>query len=122
MPVLSIDELKALVETAQSPCVSIYMPAQKAGPEVRQNPIRFKNLIREAENRLEAMGMEGGEAAEFLKSAHELDTVEFWENQDRGLVILLSPGEFRLLSTSLRISRISCCQRSLPPQAATASN
>ena len=95
MLVLSIDELKALVETAQSPCVSIYMPAQKAGPEVRQNPIRFKNLIREAENRLEAMGMEGGEAAEFLKSAHELDTVEFWENQDRGLVILLSSGEFR---------------------------
>ncbi len=95
MPVLSVDELKALVETAQSPCVSIYMPAQKAGPEVRQNPIRFKNLIREAENRLEAMGMEGGEAAEFLKPAHELDTVEFWENQDRGLVILLSPGEFR---------------------------
>lgn len=95
MPVLSIDELKTLVETAQSPCVSIYMPAQKAGPEVRQNPIRFKNLIREAEHRLEAMGMERDEAGEFLKSAHELDTVEFWENQDRGLVILLSPKEFR---------------------------
>ena len=95
MPLLSIDELKTLVENPKSPCISIYMPTQKAGPEVRQNPIRFKNLIREAEERLDAIGIRHTEAVDLLKSAHELDTVEFWENQDQGLVIFISPDVFR---------------------------
>jgi len=64
------------------------MPVQKAGPDVRQNPIRFKNLIREAEERLDAMEIRHTEAVDFLKPAHELDTAEFWENQDHGLAIL----------------------------------
>lgn len=94
MPLLSIEELKNLVEKPQSPCVSIYIPMQKAGPEVRQNPIRFKNLIREAQGRLDAMGIAHTEAAELLKQAHELDHPEFWENQDRGLAIFISPTVF----------------------------
>jgi hypothetical protein len=61
---------------------------QKAGPEVRQNPIRFKNLIREAEERLDTMELRHTEAVDFLQPAKELDTAEFWENQDQGLVIL----------------------------------
>jgi hypothetical protein len=95
MPLLSLDELKALVEKSQAPCVSIYMPVQKAGPDVRQNPIRFKNLIREAEERLDAMEIRHTEAVDFLKPAHELDTAEFWENQDHGLAIFISPEVFR---------------------------
>ena len=95
MPLLSIDELKTLVENPKSPWISIYMPTQKAGAEVRQNPIRFKNLIREAEERLDAIGIRHTEAVDFLKEAHELDTVEFWENQDQGLAIFISPDVFR---------------------------
>lgn len=95
MALLSIDELKSLVENPQQPCVSLYMPMQKAGPEVRQNPIRFKNLIREAEERLDTMEFRHTEAVDFLQPAKELDTVEFWENQDQGLVIFVSPNVFR---------------------------
>jgi len=95
MPLLSLDELKTLVESPQSPCISIYMPMQKAGPEIRQNPIRFKNLIREAEERLDAMGIRHTEAVDFLQPAKELDTAEFWEHQDHGLAIFISPTVFR---------------------------
>ncbi|NEU73703.1 hypothetical protein PI95_014325 [Hassallia byssoidea VB512170] len=95
MALLSIDELKSLVENPQIPCVSLYMPMVKAGPEVRQNPIRFKNLIREAEARLDTMESRHTEAVDFLQPAKELDTVEFWENQDHGLVIFVSPNVFR---------------------------
>jgi len=65
MPLLSLDELKALVEKSQAH-VSIICPC-KAGPDVRQNPIRFKNLIREAEERLDAMEIRHTEAVDFLK-------------------------------------------------------
>jgi len=106
MPLLSIDELKTLVENPQSPCVSLYMPMQKAGPEVRQNPIRFKNLIREAEEHLDAIGIYHKEAVEFLKSAHELDTTEFWENQDYGLAIFISPEVFRYYSLPMEFQEL----------------
>ncbi|KZL50615.1 MULTISPECIES: hypothetical protein [Cyanophyceae] len=95
MTLLSHDELKILVDNSQSPCVSLYMPMQKAGPEIRQNPIRLKNLIREAEERLYAMGMRHTEAIDFLQPAKELDTTDFWQNQDNGLAIFISPQMFR---------------------------
>ncbi|AFZ58345.1 hypothetical protein H6G54_04250 [Anabaena cylindrica FACHB-243] len=94
MTLLSIDELKTLVANPETPCVSLYMPMQKAGPEIRQNPIRFKNLIREAEERLDT-GIRHTEALNLLKPAMELDRVDFWEHQDQGLVILISPNLFR---------------------------
>jgi hypothetical protein len=95
MTILSHDQLKILLDNSQSPCVSLYMPMQKAGPEIRQNPIRFKNLIREAEERLTKMGMRHTEVLDLLESAMELDTTDFWENQDKGLAIFISPQMFR---------------------------
>jgi hypothetical protein len=48
MTIFSLDELKNLVQNPEYPCVSLYLPMEKLGGETRQNPIRFKNLIREA--------------------------------------------------------------------------
>lgn len=95
MALLSIEELKTLAENPQPPCISLYMPMQKAGPEIRQNPIRFKNLIREAEERLDALEMRHTEVVNLLQPAKELDTTNFWEHQDYGLVIFISPNVFR---------------------------
>ncbi|BAZ52318.1 hypothetical protein NIES4103_49780 [Nostoc sp. NIES-4103] len=95
MTLLSIDELKTLIEQPQNHCVSLYMPMQKAGPEIRQNPIRFKNLIREAEERLDAIGISQTEAENLLQPARELDTSDFWEHQDHSLAIFISPEVFR---------------------------
>lgn len=92
---LSLDELKNLVENSQSPSVSLYMPTQKAGAETRQNPIRFKNLIRQAQQDLEALGIRHTEVLDLLKPAIELDTIDFWEHQNQGLVIFISPNLFR---------------------------
>ncbi|MFN6517998.1 MAG: hypothetical protein RMY29_026415 [Nostoc sp. CreGUA01] len=112
MNLLSIDELKTLAENSQTPCISLYMPMQKAGPEIRQNPIRFKNLIREAEERLDAMsndkpqGVYAIEPLNLLQPAMELDTSEFWEHQDRGLVILISPQVFRYYQLPMEFSEL----------------
>lgn len=95
MILLSIDELKNLVANPEPPCVSLYMPMHKAGPEIRQNPIRFKNLVREAEERLDAIGIRHTEALNLLKPAMELDRGDFWEHQDQGLVIFISQKLFR---------------------------
>lgn len=52
MQLISREEIKTLIEEPKGNCVSIYMPTHPGGPEVRQDPIRFKNLVKEAETRL----------------------------------------------------------------------
>ncbi len=45
MELISREEIKTLIEQPKGNCVSIYMPTHPAGPEVRQNPIRFNKFI-----------------------------------------------------------------------------
>ena len=69
MPVLSREELKTIATTPKPMCVSIFMPTQQAGPEIRQNPIRFKNLIKQAEERLIENGLDRSDAVSLLEPA-----------------------------------------------------
>lgn len=57
MNLVSKEELRTLVEKPHEWCVSVYMPTHLAFPENKQDPIRFKNLLREAEERLKAAGL-----------------------------------------------------------------
>ena len=66
MNLISAEELKALVQQSPGLCVSIYRPVAQ-GTEIQQNPIRFKNLIREAEDKIVEYGFDKKEAAEFLE-------------------------------------------------------
>jgi hypothetical protein len=92
MNLMTSEELKSLASDHEKPCVSIYMPIIRAGDEIRQNPIRFKNLVRGAEEQLTGMGMRSSEAQAFLEPAFELQRHEiFWERQSDGLALFISP-------------------------------
>ncbi|MEA5601450.1 hypothetical protein [Nostoc sp. UHCC 0252] len=96
MELISREEIKALIEQPKGNCVSIYMPMHPAGPAVRQNPIRFKNLLREAEARLIDAGLEEEDAIALLEKSQEIDTQEFWEQMgEPGLAIFISENIFR---------------------------
>ena len=45
-------EIRLLQQIRQYPCVTITMPTHRTSPENRQDPLRLKNLVTEAENRL----------------------------------------------------------------------
>jgi len=96
MNLLQIDELKTLIEQAESPCVSIYMPTHEAGQETQEDPIRLKNLLRRAEGQLQEMGMAAEKAGSLLKPASDLllDSI-FWRHQSDGLAIFVCPGFYR---------------------------
>ncbi len=96
MQLISKEEIKTLIEQPKGNCVSIYMPTHPAGPEVRQDPIRFKNLVREAEARLIDAGLTQEDAIALLEKSQEIDTQEFWEQMgEQGLAIFISEGIFR---------------------------
>ncbi|WP_448267525.1 baeRF3 domain-containing protein [Nostoc sp. DSM 114159] len=96
MQLISKEEIKTLIEQPKGNCVSIYMPTHPAGPEVRQDPIRFKNLVREAETRLIDAGLTQEDAIALLEKSQEIDNQEFWEQMgEQGLAIFISEDIFR---------------------------
>ncbi|MBW4512224.1 MAG: hypothetical protein KME64_37890 [Scytonematopsis contorta HA4267-MV1] len=94
MKLFSIDELAILIAEGNTDCVSIYMPTYKMSTETLQNPIRFKNLIREAEEKLVANGMRPQNARDLLLPTQELDEYDFWQHQSNGLAIFISKNLF----------------------------
>jgi hypothetical protein len=96
MNTLSRDELKMLVAEQGGLCISIFMPAHGAGPETQQAPIRFRNLLRDAEERLAAEGLRLPDAKKLLTPAQELLADGFfWRHLSDGLAMFLSPNTFR---------------------------
>jgi hypothetical protein len=98
------DEIRDLLQLPGRPCVSIYMPTVRAGAETQQNPIRLKNLLRSAQEKLEASGMESAEATELMAPVRELvDDPTFWQELGEGLIVFRSPEVLRTyrLSTPL---------------------
>lgn len=79
-------ELVQLAEPRRDPCVSIYQPTHRAAPQTTQDPIRFKNLLAEARERLSSLGADGSETDKVLGEAEEVvRDSEFWLYQSDGL-------------------------------------
>ncbi|MDO9516229.1 MAG: hypothetical protein Q7J01_09045 [Syntrophales bacterium] len=96
MDILSGNELKSLMREQIGICVSIYMPSIRKGAEIQQNQIRYKNLLRDAEDRLLSIGeLRPSEIKEMLAPAQELSgNIPFWHNQSDGLALFLSEESF----------------------------
>lgn len=105
MNLLSIDELKTLIET-EGTCVSVYMPTHRMGTETQQDRIRFKNLMRQAEEHLIASGIRGQDARDLLERAKELDDYQFWQHQSDGLAIFVSNNVFSYYSVPLNFAEL----------------
>ena len=107
MDVLSRTELKTLLEKRGEWCVSLYLPTHRAGRDIQQDPIRLKNLLRNAEERLLASGLRAVEARSLLAPAQELLQDEmFWRHQSDGLVLFLSPTEFHSYRLPLQFAEL----------------
>lgn len=98
----SKQELEQLIEQAQSAplCLSIYFSTHVSGSEIRQDPIRLKNLLTQAKTQLETG--EWGELSaskidNLLAPARQLvedDSGEFWRHQGEGLALFLTEQVF----------------------------
>jgi hypothetical protein len=96
MNALSRDELKTLMGKHQGLCISIFMPTFRTGTESQQNQIRFKNLLRRAEEQLLAQGLRPQEIKPLMEPAQALPgNVLFWRKQSDGLALFLSADLFR---------------------------
>ncbi|WP_409227938.1 baeRF7 domain-containing protein [Gudongella sp. SC589] len=108
MEKLDLDVLKELSQMDLNGLVSIYLPTFKQGQEANQSRIRLKNLIRDAEESLVENGFSEKVALALLKPATKLlDETIFWQNQELGLGIFLSPEEMRYYKLPFEVEELA---------------
>ncbi len=92
----------AHLASGDGPCVSLFMPTHRFGPETQQDPVRLRNLIDRAAGDLRADAVPDGVIDDVLIPLRALseDRV-FWQHQADGLAAFSAPGRF----ARFRVSR-----------------
>lgn len=84
-----------LLAKHEPPCVSLYQPTHRSYPEKQQDPIRFRNLVKELELSLRRR-YAGQETAAILRPFHDLtENAEFWIHVLDGLAIFATSDLFK---------------------------
>jgi hypothetical protein len=108
MDILSRSELKSLIDHRAKPAVSFYLPTHRAGAEIQQDPIRLKNLIRDAGESPSAQTIRHADFQALLKPVQELAQDDaFWHRQGDGLAIFLAPEFLRTYRLPLTFPELS---------------
>lgn len=105
---LNKEDLRPLLNQAGQWCLSLYLPTHRTGPEMRQDPIRLKNLLRSAESQLLSLGVEEDTARKSLRPVQELLADEqFWQQQSEGLALFLSQELFSYYNLPLEVPELA---------------
>jgi hypothetical protein len=106
-------QLRELAYVFGDPAVSLYMPTFRAGREMRQNSIRFKNLLKQTAAQLSERGLSEDETRQLLAEATSLETNDYWwQHQSDGLAVFLSAERFTYYRIPLALEeRVSVGRR-----------
>lgn len=104
----SIEDLpRNLLSAAPPPCLSLYQRTHRHHPENQQDPIRFRNLVRELESSL-GRQYPAEEAREMLAPFHKLAAdSSFWNHTLDGLAVLGAAGVFRVYRLQRPIDEVA---------------
>lgn len=82
-----------IIYETEGPFISLYQPTHRHGPENKQDPIRFKNLIKEIENSLkQKYGQQ--EISNIMKPLNAIaEDNTFWNYTNDGLAILANASK-----------------------------
>ena len=94
---LTSEMLAGFSSDAEPPCLSLYQPTHRRHPENQQDPIQFRNLMKELDASLRQK-YPAAETRLLLKPFEALaHNAEFWNHTLDGLAVLGGPGTFRAL-------------------------
>ncbi len=91
----TVDFLK-LSGDRQSPCVSLYLPTHRFHPDNQQDPIRYRNLLRQLGGMLADTAKEKSVRAMLDRFAEFSGDTMFWNHRTDGLAMLASPDTFEI--------------------------
>lgn len=89
--------LATWMKAATPPCLSLYLPTERAFPQREQNVIRFKNLLRQVAADLYEHFPDTDTPALLAPLTALIDDADFWHHPRGGLVILRDRDQLHLL-------------------------
>jgi hypothetical protein len=82
--------------THDGPCVSIFLPTARHGPDTLEGPVRLTNRLRQVDADLEASGVDRDTIDQVVGPLRALvDDAPFWQQQSDGLALYASPSLHR---------------------------
>ncbi len=102
---LTPGHLQDLASVTSDCCVSILMQTHRSGRTTNQGPIRLKNLLKEAREKLTAVG-HADDLLEGLDST--TNNNEFWQHQGDGLAIYLTSDTCRMFRLNRTVNEKVC--------------
>jgi len=90
-----IPNIQELLQEREPPCLSLYQPTHRRFPQSQQDPIRYRNLVRELQ---ESLARGSGKHVDVLLEPLRriLDDQEFWSHPRDGLAVFSSRDLFRV--------------------------
>jgi len=103
---LTNEILAGFSSNQEKPCLSLYQPTHRRHPENQQDPIRFRNLLKELEALLHE-NYPNAEAQALLEPFEALaHDDEFWKGALEGLAVLGAPGIFRAMKIPQQVAAL----------------
>jgi hypothetical protein len=101
------ESIADLAADHQPPCLSLYQPTHRSHPHNKEDPIRFRNLVKELETSLRQKypAVEARLLLEpFEALAHDY---EFWNHTLDGLAMLGGPGLFQVFQLQRPVAELA---------------
>lgn len=107
MDSLANDYPDLILAQREGPCLSLYQPTHRQHPENRQDPIRFRNLVKQLAQSAQR-AYPDREMAPLLEPLHALaDDTRFWNHALDGLAVLVAPDFFRVYRLQRAVGEIA---------------
>lgn len=97
MDVVTKEELTRLARSKGGAHLSLFVPTVRSGTQTEQNPIRYKNALAEAEDKLESHGLRPNAVSAFLEDSRRfVPQNDFWQHQEDGLALFASESTLQI--------------------------
>lgn len=104
--------IKDLAQPQAPPCLSLYLPTHRRHPENQQDPIRYKNLLKQLEASLRS-GFPEADAKELLAPFAALSTnANFWNHTWDGLAVLGAADKFEVIKLQRPVAELATVGKS----------
>jgi hypothetical protein len=107
MQIITEKLVQDLLAIEEAPCLSLYMPTNRHHPDNRQDPIRYKNLLKEMEQSL-LQKYSSEETKTFLAPLEPLtQDDEFWNNSLDGLSVFSAPNFLQIVKLPIPVETLA---------------
>ncbi len=106
MNTLTADFLAQLTGEHNLPCLSLYQPTHRRHPESKQDPIRYRSLLKEMELQLKEKYSQD-QITTLMEPFEALGLDEdFWNHTQDGLAVFGAPGHFSVVGLSCTVQEL----------------